>query len=268
MSSVIDICVIPAAGEGTRWLPLSNFVPKEMIPFGRRPVIEWSVKEAADAGCRKIIFVINKKKKVIKDYLLEHKKEYPKVDFYFVYQNKPLGIVDSILKAEKYIKNKPFILVFPDTPSTYKVSPIKQMMDTYNLSDKESYILNFAQYPKYNVLSYGECLLKKRKDGLFDVLHICPRPKVIGKSHHPGNKFRLAGRMIFPIDSIKLFKKVFKQLKSKKPDDADVLTLAIALKKQVLGVNTKGMTYEVGNVYSYMESYLKLNSIKKQQKYW
>jgi UTP-glucose-1-phosphate uridylyltransferase len=267
MKTLINVCVIPAAGEGTRWSPFSNFVPKEMVPFGRRPVIEWSIKEATESGCQKIVVVINKKKEIIKNYLLEQQKHYPHTQFFFVYQNKPLGIINAILKAEIYMEKQPFAVLFPDTPSTYKVPPLKQMFEVYKKADIESYVLPFAEYPKHNLLSYGECLLKKRKGGLLNVVHVCPRPKIIGKSHHPGNNLHLAGREIFPKNSLALFKALYRE-HGKKADDGDVLNLALSLNKQVLGVKIKGMIYEVGNYDSYTQSYSRLSKEDNTLRYW
>ena len=66
----IKSCIIPAAGLGTRWAPFSNFFPKEMLPIQGQPIIGLVVQEAAEAGCKDIVIVINKKKEIIKKYLL------------------------------------------------------------------------------------------------------------------------------------------------------------------------------------------------------
>src|SRR3989344_9256877 len=110
----IKSCFIPAAGLGTRWAPFSNFFPKEMLPIQGQPIIGLVVQEAAEAGCKDIVIVINKKKEIIKKYLLSTTWPKEKINIRFVYQDKPLGIVDSISKARKLLNGKDFVLMFPD----------------------------------------------------------------------------------------------------------------------------------------------------------
>lgn len=263
----IKICVIPAAGEGTRWAPISEFIPKEMIPFGRMPAIEWSVREAQESGFNKIIIVISKNKEMIRDYFKKYKSKYPKIDIIFTYQHKSAGIVDAILKAKKYINKEGFAVIFPDTPAIYKKPPLAQMLEIYHKLGENTYLFPFAEYPKFNLLSYGECLLNKRKDGLFDIAHVCPRPKVVGKGHHKGNKLHLAGKAIFPKNSLKMFAKISKDKKYYKSSDGDVMTLAISLGAQVVGMKIKGITFEIGEPRSYMESCRLFSLIKSNKKF-
>ena len=131
---MIKQAIIPLAGLGTRLLPLTSVFAKELLPINGKPGIEYILDECADAGIKKIVFIISKKKQMIKDYfykdsfykkIIKKKKdkrlieEFKKIKRYqkmikFVYQNKPKGTGDAVLRCQKYIKNKYFLMLLPD----------------------------------------------------------------------------------------------------------------------------------------------------------
>ena len=123
---MIKQAIIPLAGLGTRLLPLTSVFAKELLPINGKPGIEYILDECIEAGIKEIIFIISKKKIMIKNYfyndkfyqdIIKRKKdiriiaEYKKILKYkkmikFVYQYNPLGTGDAVLKTEKFIKNK------------------------------------------------------------------------------------------------------------------------------------------------------------------
>ena len=131
---MIRQAIIPLAGLGTRLLPLTSVFPKELLPINGKPGIEYILDECIEAGIKEIIFIISKKKKLIKKYfnndkfykkIIKKKKdkrlfnEYKKIQKYkkmikFVYQNKPIGTGDAVLKAKNLIKDKFFLMLLPD----------------------------------------------------------------------------------------------------------------------------------------------------------
>ena len=131
---MIKQAIIPLAGLGTRLLPLTSVFSKELLPINGKPGIEYIIDECIEAGIKEIIFIISKKKIIIKNYfyndvffkkIIKKKKdirifnEYKKILKYkkmikFVYQNKPLGTGDAVLKTKKFIKDKFFLMLFPD----------------------------------------------------------------------------------------------------------------------------------------------------------
>ncbi len=126
--------IIPLAGLGTRLLPLSSVTPKELLPINGKVNLEHILDECIEAGIKEFIFVISKKKESIKKYffndrfyksILANKKDkrimavFKKLKKYqkmikFVYQNKPKGTGDAILKCKKYINHSHFLILFPD----------------------------------------------------------------------------------------------------------------------------------------------------------
>ena len=123
---MIKQAIIPLAGLGTRLLPLTSVMPKELLPINGKPNLEYIMEECLEAGVKQFIFIISKKKTSIRKYffndsfykkIIKKKKdkriieEFRKIKKYqkmikFVYQNKPKGTGDAVLKCEKFIKNK------------------------------------------------------------------------------------------------------------------------------------------------------------------
>ena len=125
---MIKQAIIPLAGLGTRLLPLTSIMPKELLPINGKPGLEYILDECIQAGIKEVILIISKKKIMIKNYffrdkfykeIIKKKKdkriihEYKKIQKYkriikFIYQNKPLGTGDAVLKAKRLIKDKFF----------------------------------------------------------------------------------------------------------------------------------------------------------------
>ena len=131
---MIKQAIIPLAGLGTRLLPLTSVFAKELLPINGKPGIEYILDECIDAGIKEVIFIISNRKKMIKDYFYKDSfykriinkkndkrilKEYRKIQIYkkkikFIYQNKPLGTGDAVLKTKNLIKGKHFLMLLPD----------------------------------------------------------------------------------------------------------------------------------------------------------
>ena len=131
---MIKQAIIPLAGLGTRLLPLTSVFAKELLPINGKPGLEYIIEECIEAGIEEIIFIISKKKEMIKKYFYNDKfykniikkkkdlriiKEYKKILNYrkkikFVYQNKPKGTGDAVLKTKRLIKDKFFLMLLPD----------------------------------------------------------------------------------------------------------------------------------------------------------
>tara|TARA_B100000959_G_scaffold13805_1_gene13643 strand:+ start:1652 stop:2104 length:453 start_codon:yes stop_codon:yes gene_type:complete len=132
---MIKQAIIPLAGLGTRLLPLTSVLPKELLPINGKPGLEYILEEGLKAGIKEFIFIISRKKKEIKKYfynesfykkIIKKKKrdkrlklEFAKIRKYkklikFVYQNTPRGTGDAVLKCKNYIKSEYFLMLLPD----------------------------------------------------------------------------------------------------------------------------------------------------------
>jgi len=147
---MITKAVIPAAGLGTRFLPVTKSMPKEMLPIIDKPIIQFAVEEAIISGIEDIIIITGRGKRAIEDYFdtspeleshLVQNKKYELlreikdvsslVDIHYIRQKEPKGLGDAVLKAEKHIGDEPFAVLLGDDVIKGDVPCIKQLMDVY-----------------------------------------------------------------------------------------------------------------------------------------
>ena len=195
--------VIVAAGLGTRFLPITKSIPKEMLPVGSKPVLQYIVEEMADSGIKEITIVISRGKESIKEYfkrdlaLEKHLKKVGKYDkikdlvellkkvkFSYVYQEKPLGNGHALLCAKIKIGNQPFVFSDADSIIDAKVPATKQILKVYKkyntpvigvqkISDKKA------------MISYGNVYASKTKDSkVFKVEKFVEKPSLNKVSPH------------------------------------------------------------------------------------
>lgn len=132
--------IIPSGGVGTRLLPLTLAVPKELFPANRKPMIQLAVEEALSAGIRDIGIVIRKGKEVIQNYfealirssnpLWEGlKKELTHANLHFIFQGQPLGLGNAMYEAGTFIDESSFVMIIPDQFVCSKVPATRQLLD-------------------------------------------------------------------------------------------------------------------------------------------
>ncbi|GGA75095.1 UTP--glucose-1-phosphate uridylyltransferase [Arenimonas soli] len=174
MTSRIRKAVFPVAGLGTRFLPATKTVPKEMLPVVDKPLIQYAVDEAIEAGCDTLVFITNRYKHAVADYFdkayeLEHKLEkkgksellslirdvLPRhVRAVFVTQAEALGLGHAVLCAEPVIGNEPFAVVLPDDLIWNKgPGALKQMADLAQAQDAS--VIAVQDVPREQTGSYG-----------------------------------------------------------------------------------------------------------------
>ena len=163
--------IIPAAGLGTRFLPETKAVPKEMLPIVDTPTIQYIVEEAKASGITDLAIVIGSGKGSIEDhfssnYLLEQnlerkgKDEMLKVvqktndmNIYFIRQAYPKGLGDAVLTAKTFVGNDPFVVMLGDDLMTDKVPLTKQLIDSYEKSGAST--LAVMRVPHEETVKYG-----------------------------------------------------------------------------------------------------------------
>ena len=172
---MIKKAVIPAAGYGTRFLPITKAIPKEMLPIIDRPTIEFIVNEAKESGIEDILIIVSSNKNAIVDYfdynieletILKSKgKEelYQKVhgiaegvNIFFVRQKEQLGLGHAVLQAEAFVGNEPFAVLLGDDLYVGKEKPaLRELMDVYE--DKKRSVLGTMEVTLENTSKYGIC---------------------------------------------------------------------------------------------------------------
>jgi UTP--glucose-1-phosphate uridylyltransferase len=194
--------VIVAAGLGTRFLPITKSIPKEMLPVGNKPGLQLIVEEMANSGIEEIILVISKDKKAIKHYFTPDKKFEQRlqklckpeliqglvdllkqVKIYFAYQNKPLGNGDAILCAKKFIKNEPFACADADGIIAGDVPATKQLLDTFYT--KHAPLIGVQKLTdKQAMTKYGNVYGDPAGEGVYRVSKFEEKPSVESVSPH------------------------------------------------------------------------------------
>lgn len=289
--------VIVAAGLGTRFLPITKAVPKEILPLIDKPVLQYIIEEAALSGIKEIILVISPEKKSIKDYFQPNKKlEYflrvrekkqwlseiqkinqlPKI--IYRYQKKPLGIADAILKAKDRIKNQPFALFFADDVVDGSEPCLKQLIKVYH--QHKDIVLAVAEVPRKEVFHYGVIKGKRISSRVYRVLDLVEKPKTEAA---PSN-LAIVGRYILTPAVLKIIEKI--SLKKIKPGQEIYLTDALKaylddnkidlpgikskIKKQIYACQYKGEWLSCGNKIGWLQANIKIGlkhpEIKKELK--
>lgn len=170
----IKKAVLPVAGLGTRFLPATKVLPKEMLPIFHKPAIQYAVKEALDAGIEEFIFVTGRGKVMIEDHFdvsyeleqhLESKnktayielinKDLPKAGkAFFTRQQHPKGLGHAILCAQALLNNEPFVVILPDEFLESGGECLKQMLQTYYNTPSQN-IIAVQQVDMQNISAYG-----------------------------------------------------------------------------------------------------------------
>ena len=174
--NLIDTAVIPAAGLGTRFYPITEFIPKELLPVADKPCIHYIVKEAYDAGIKNIVIVISDRKKILKNYFsfeqsfIENLYKYcseqtineieefkSNLSFYYINQDKPLGLGHAILCAEDIVSKNPFAIILPDDLLiSKKESELSRMIKSFNQNNANFFTikhLNKSEISSYGIIS-------------------------------------------------------------------------------------------------------------------
>ncbi|HYK78554.1 MAG TPA: UTP--glucose-1-phosphate uridylyltransferase GalU [Micropepsaceae bacterium] len=188
--------VFPVAGMGTRFLPATKAVPKEMLPVVDKPVIQYGVEEAREAGIEQFIFVTGRGKHVIEDHfdhayelealltarektkelnsLLESLPDTGAVSF--TRQQKPLGLGHAVLCAQHLVGNEPFAVVLPDDLMVGKPGALKQMVDAYH-EIGGGVIVAAEEKPKEETQRYGVIDPGRTRGNITEVKGVVEKPR-------------------------------------------------------------------------------------------
>ncbi len=202
--------VFPVAGLGSRFLPATKAVAKEMLPIVDKPLIQYAVEEAIEAGCTGMVFVTGRTKKSIEDHFdtaveleleLEQKQKTALLEiaqntapdgisFSFVRQSRPLGLGHAVLCAKPIVGNEPFAVILPDDMVDHDVGCLKQMVDIQQQSGGS--VIAVEAVPMEQVSSYGVVEVDDNDSNPAKIIHMVEKPTV---EDAPSNK-AVIGRYI------------------------------------------------------------------------
>jgi len=271
---MIKQAIIPLAGLGTRLLPLTSVFAKELLPINGKPGIEYILDECIEAGIKEVIFIISKKKIMIKKYFYNDKfykniikrkndlrilNEYKKILRYkkmikFVFQDKPLGTGDAVLKTKNLIKRNFFLMVLPDD-LIIRQNCSKSMIAVhkkYNAS-----VMASMKVGKKEVSRWGIYDIKKRINNKnFIIKSVVEKPSI---KQAPSNN-AVIGRYILP-------KTIFKKLLKLKPGKGGEIHITDAIQSLIndnekfIGHNFSGKYLDCGTMKGYINSTLEIIKI-------
>lgn len=265
---MIDKCLFPAAGYGTRFLPATKAVPKEMLPILTKPLLQYGVEEAISAGIKNMAIVTGRGKRSIEDhfdnsyelesqligtskehYLYEIKSVIERATFTYVRQQKMLGLGHAILTGEPLIGNEPFaVILADDLCDSDSSSVLSQMIEVFN--EYKCSIVAIEEVPKTEVHKYGivKCTSQGKSRNIFKVSDMVEKPKT---NEAPSN-LAIIGRYILTPDIFDILRKI-------RPDKDGEIQITDALLNQakngnVIGYKFEGNRFDCGNVAGYVKA--------------
>ena len=218
MSKRVRKVVIPVAGLGTRVLPATKSIPKELLPVVDRPLIDYDVAEAREAGIEHVVLVTGRGKTSIEDYfdhafelettlkakskndiLAEVEKTIPRAgDLSYTRQQAPLGLGHAVWCARAIIGDEPFAVSLPDEIVPHRPGFLKQMVDAYEKVGGN--LVAVEEVPNSETSKYGVIAPKARKGNLIEMTGMVEKPR---PEAAPSN-FRIIGRYILQPEIFRL----------------------------------------------------------------
>ena len=264
---MVKQAIIPLAGLGTRLLPLSSVIPKELLPINGKPNLEYILEECIESGIRQFIFVVPKNRPSIKKYFFNDnfykkiikkkkndkrlKKVFKRIKRYqkmikFVYQNKPEGTGQAVLKCKKYIKGSHFLMLLADD-LIVKKNCSKEMIALHKRT--RGSVIATKKVERKTVSRWGILGFKKKSKDSFLINEVVEKPKL---SEAPSN-YAIIGRYILP-------KKILSVLKNQKRGKGGEIHITDAIKflvknnEKFYGNIFKGKYIDCGTLEGFIKS--------------
>jgi len=265
---MINKCLFPAAGYGTRFLPATKAVPKEMLPIINKPLLQYGVEEALSAGITNMAIVTGRGKRAIEDhfdksfelefqlsgtfkehYLNEIKEIIEKSTFTYVRQKQMHGLGHAILAGKPLIGDEPFAVILADDlcncPDNSVISQIIEVYNQYQCSVVAIEEVPMNQTKKYGIIAGN---LIENSSNTYQVTEMVEKPE---EKNAPSN-MAIIGRYILTPD-------IFNILKDTKPDKNGEIQITDALNIQakqgkVIAYKFKGKRFDCGSVKGFIEA--------------
>ena len=267
--SVIRKAVIPAAGMGTRFLPITRAQPKEMLPVVDKPVIQYVVEEAISSGIEDILIITGRGKRAIEDHFdtsceLERKLRQKRdsklfdedknisnmIDIHYIRQKEQRGLGDAILHAARHCDGEPFVVLLGDTitvPCEAKTCTSK-MIDAFNKYHKT--VIAVEQVPRNKIKDYGIIDGQPLEEGIYEIMDIVEKPT----PEKAPSDLGAIGRYI-------LTPEIFDLLRNVEPGHSGEIQLTDALRRLdgSIGLVTGCRRYDIGDKLGWMKSSIEMS---------
>ncbi|NPB06130.1 MAG: UTP--glucose-1-phosphate uridylyltransferase GalU [Aquificae bacterium] len=257
--------VLPVAGWGTRFLPATKSMPKEMLPIIDKPVIQFIVEALAGVGIDNIVFVTGRHKRAIENHfdfhpeLEEHLKRAGKeqllkevrdianiINPIFVRQKEQLGLGHAVLTAEPAVGNEPFLVALGDVLIDEEEKELERLLYLFNKLGKS--VIALMEVPQEEVSKYGVVKVKELEKGVYLVEDLVEKP---APEEAPSN-LAIVGRYVFT-------PAIFEALKRTKPGKGGEYQLTDAMKllleeEVIYAVKVEREVYDTGNPLDYLKT--------------
>ncbi|MBO4468262.1 MAG: UTP--glucose-1-phosphate uridylyltransferase GalU [Clostridia bacterium] len=254
----IKKAIIPAAGLGTRVLPASKALPKEMLPIVDKPAIQYIVEEAVNAGITDILIITNRGKGVIEDHfdhsieleaMLEKRgntemletlnKTANLANIYYIRQRVTRGLGDAVLRAKDFVGDEPFAVLYGDDVIIGEKPAVGELCEAYEQYGKS--VVGIKPVPDELLVKYSSLKIESVGDRLFEVTDMIEKPKLSEKF----SNYSVLGRCV--LDS-----EIFDILEKTPLGAGNELQLTDAMKVlakngKMMGVDFSGKRYDMGN---------------------
>ncbi len=261
----IKKAVITAAGFGTRMLPATKSMPKEMLPILDKPAIQYIVEECAAAGITDILIVLSRGKHVVEDHfdrspdlerqLLNSGKnelynELLKIssmaNITYVRQAEQLGLGHAVLCAEGFAGNEPFAVLYGDDVIMGDDPVIGQLCRAYDKYGKG--VVGIKEVPTEDVMKYSSMKLERLEDGLYEITDMIEKPA----PDQIFSNFSILGRCVLPPDIFEIIRRTPKG-RGGELQLTDAMK-ALALREKMIGVDFTGTRYDMGSKLSALKA--------------
>lgn len=261
----IKKAIIPAAGLGTRVLPASKAMPKEMLPIVDKPAIQYIVEEAVAAGITDILIITNRGKGIIEDHfdhsielenMLLKRERYDTLkeldslanmaNIYFIRQKETRGLGDAVLRAREFVGNEPFAVLYGDDVIIGEIPAIGELIDAYEVFGKN--VVGIKEVPDSLVVKYCSLAVEKNSDKTYNVTDMIEKPKLEEKF----SNFSILGRCV-------LEPEIFDILERTPLGAGGELQLTDAMREiaktnGITGVDFSGTRYDMGNKFGIIKA--------------
>lgn len=262
----ITKAVIPAAGLGTRMLPIARAVPKEMLPIVDRPAVSYLVEEAVKSGITDILIITGRNKGAMEDYF-DYSPEYEEklrssgkeamidelraickgVNISFMRQLETKGLGHAVLRAEAFVGGEPFAVLYGDDIIFSETPVVKQLTDVYEATGRG--VLGVKEVSDELIMRYCTLDAKKtEKDDVYVVRDMIEKPK----REEIMTNLAILGRVVLPPE-------IFDILKETKPGAGNEIQLTDAMRvlanrDTMMAVDFEGTRYDMGSKLGYLKA--------------
>lgn len=268
----INIAVVPVAGLGTRLLPATKSQPKEMLPVGRKPIVQYVVEELANMGMQRILFITGPGKTSIENHfdlnaeliqvlrekgkeelLAELAFERAPLQYFYTRQRQLLGLGHAILCSQSFVGQEPFVVALGDSiiGMNAQSNIVKRMTDCFT-EKRAAAVICFETVPLSEVHHYGIAQPKTKGD-IFQIEDLIEKPS---KSEAPSN-LAIAARYVFSPDIFNAIENT-KRGKGNEIQITDAIRLLIRQGRKVYGVKLQEheRRYDIGNFQTYFRAFV------------